>query len=351
MSLTFRRNQIMQHTIGENLNPPASTRALWGGILFSLLFTGLIAVAGVWLEPLESTFLPDTGASWYWWKLPQATFWSRATAWLFYALHQVAFWGLIYYAQTRVGRYTKGLHRVNVWALGMNAGFILLHFIQTHIWYDGLAQDVSIWSSQFSVVLMLVFILLMENKRRGLFFGKKAPLSKSATQWMRKYHGYIFAWAAVYTFWYHPMSDTMGHLIGFFYMFLIMLQGSLFLTRIHLNRYWMLTQEVLVLFHGTLVAVEQGNNMWPMFFFGFLGIFVITQVHGLGWPNWARWASVALWLLGAFLVYSERGLNKLEEIIRIPLIEYLLVFLFTLLLVGIMRLIGRLRPSQQGLSS
>jgi hypothetical protein len=40
------------------------------------------------------------------------------------------------------------LHKLNIIALGMNAVFILLHLFQTQIWYDGLAQDVSIWSSQ-----------------------------------------------------------------------------------------------------------------------------------------------------------------------------------------------------------
>lgn len=65
----------------------------------------------------------------------------------FYAAHQIAQWALIYHAQVRVRKYTRGLHPVNVAALGMNAGFIALHFVQTHIWYDGLAQDVSIWSA------------------------------------------------------------------------------------------------------------------------------------------------------------------------------------------------------------
>jgi len=65
-------------------------------------------------------------------------------------------------------------------------------------------------------------------------------------------------------------------------MFLLLLQGSLFLTRIHLNKWWMLVQEVSVAFHGTLFAIMQGNNIWPMFAFGFSGIFIITQMHGLG---------------------------------------------------------------------
>jgi hypothetical protein len=143
---------------------------------------------------------------------------------------------------------------------------------------------------------------------------------------VRKYHGYVFAWATVYTFWYHPMENTVGHLVGFLYMFLLLLQGSLFLTRIHLNKYWMIVQEVTVALHGTLVAIMQGNNIWPMFAFGFAGIFILTQMHGLSLPRWLKWLFAALFIGGAVLVYSSRGLVQLNEVLRIPLIEYLLVF-------------------------
>src|SRR5512136_3115650 len=153
-------------------NPRNAQVALWGGIGFAVAFTALIWWAGQRLASVPH--LPDQGAAWYYWKLAKPTFWSHFTVWTLYVLHQVTFWGLIYYAQTRVKTYTKGLHPVNLAALGVNAFFILLHFVQTHIWYDGLAQDVSIFSSQGSVIIMLVWILLMENSRRGLFFGKKA---------------------------------------------------------------------------------------------------------------------------------------------------------------------------------
>lgn len=173
---------------------------------------------------------------------------------------------------------------------------------------------------------MLVAILLMENRRRGLFWGKKVPLGKRMLSFVRKYHGYVFAWATVYTFWYHPMVNTLGHLIGFFYMFLLLLQGSLFLTRIHVDKYWMVVQEVTVAVHGTLVAVMQGNGIWPMFAFGFGGIFILTQMHGLNLPRWLKWTFTILYVASGVLVYSARGLVQLNEIIRIPIIEYLLVF-------------------------
>lgn len=121
-----------------------------------------------------------------------------------YLAHQLTFWGLIYYAQRYVRRYSTGLKPINLVALGTTALFIVLHFIQTHIWYDGLAQDVSVFSSQNSVIVLLVWVLLMENNRRGMFFGRKLPIGKEIVRWARTYHGYFFAWATIYTFWFHP---------------------------------------------------------------------------------------------------------------------------------------------------
>jgi hypothetical protein len=314
--------------------------ALWLGILFSLLFTALIAWAGQFLD--RSTFLPDQGASWYFWKLPNPTFWSRATAWGGYLLHQLTLWGLLFYAQSQRTRFTSGLHKINIIALAANAFFLLLHFAQTHLWYDGLAQDVSIWSSQVSVVILLVWTLLMENNRRGLFAGKPAPIGKQIVQFARKYHGYYFLWATVYTFWYHPMENTFGHLVGFFYMFLFLLQGSLMYTTIHTNRWWTLVQEFTVLLHGTFVAVQQGNGIWPMFLFGFAGIFVLTQMHGLGLSRWAKWGLFGVYLVGAVVVYSGR-VTKLYELISIPLIEYLGVAVLALLFGLGLRLAALLR--------
>ncbi len=315
------------------------TQVLWIGIIASLIFVGLIWILGPKLDAIQLD--PDQGASWYYWKLPNPTFWTRATAWGFYLLHQFSFWGLIYYAQTKVKKYSTKLHLVNYAALAVNAFFILLRVLQTHLWYDGLAQDVSIWSSQVSVIILLVWVLLMENQRRGMFFGKPVPLSKDLIRFARKYHGYFFAWATVYTFWYHPTIATSGHLIGFLYMFLLLLQGSLFFTRIHTNRWWMIFQEVAVLVHGTLVAIMQGNNMWPMFAFGFGGVFVITQMHGLNIPKWLRWSFLAIYIGLAIFVYSGRGIGGIHQITWIPIIDYLIVFILAGLLWGIMKIINK----------
>ncbi len=311
-------------------------QSLWLGITFSLVIT-----LAIWaLDPLLQSIqlLPDQGVAWYYWKLPEPTFWTRFSAWGLYFLHQLSLWWVIWYSQKGKTKYISRLHQFNYWALGLNALFILLRVVQTHIWYDGLAQDVSIFSSQGSVIVLLVWILIMENNRRGMFFGKKLPISAEINRFARKYHGYFFAWATVYTFWYHPTVATPGHLLGFFYMFLLLLQGSLFFTRIHINKYWTFVQEFSVLVHGTIVAVFQGNNLWPMFAYGFGAIFVVTQLYGLGLKVWQRWVFVSIYIISALYVYNGRLIEGITEIVRIPAIDYILV----LVLAGLFWLIIKL---------
>lgn len=326
----------MQTTLTQTAERRPASRhdltALWIGIGFSLGFTALIW----WLGPQLAVFphLEDQGATWYYWKLPEATFWSRATSWGFYLAHQVAIWAIIFQAQRHRRKYGGSLSVYNYWALGANAFFVLLHLLQTHLWYDGLAQDVHIFTSQWSVILMLVLIVMMENPRRGMFFGKKAPLPQRAVQFVRTYHGFIFSWAVIYTFWYHPMEPSAGHLWGFLYTFLLLLQGSLFFTRVHVNKWWGFALETVVLLHGTLVAVAAGNGLWQMFFFGFAGIVVITTMHGLGLPRPVRLGILGLYLAAALLVYSQIGLTKIHQITWIPATYYVVLFVLAGLIAG-----------------
>jgi hypothetical protein len=294
---------------------------------FSLAFTGLIWLAGNRLDAIE--LRPNRHiAFWYPWVSAAPTVWTRVSVWGLYFSHQLALWGLIWYAQSRRTKYCDGLGRINLVALLVNAGFITLHFLQTHLFYDGLALDVPEQSSQWSVILLLVIVLLMENQRRGLFFGIKVRSSvmQEAARGLRKYHGYYFAWAIVYTFWYHPMVSTPGHLIGFLYMFLLLLQGSLFFTRVHLNKWWTFCLEILVLVHGTLVALSNAPNLWQMFCFGFAGLFIVTQMHGLGLSVAARWSFLVAYVISAGAVFSRVGLHHLHQITWIPITEYVAVF-------------------------
>ena len=141
------------------------------------------------------------------------------------------------------------------------------------------------------------------------------------------------------------MVATPGHLLGFLYMFLLLLQGSLFFTRMHVNRWWMFTQEILVLFHGTLVAFSNAPNLWQMFCFGFAGLFVVTQMHGLGLPRSLRWVFAAIYVAAVLVVYAQLGIHNAHQITWIPLTEYLAAFVVALLVWGCMKTVGRPRGS------
>ncbi|MCP4001184.1 MAG: hypothetical protein GY727_09765 [Gammaproteobacteria bacterium] len=322
----------------ETTNIESST-ALWWGIAFSFAFTGLIWLAGAyWMDPDRfSAFSPRKTAAlipqmWYLWQLNEPTVWTRATAWGGYIAHNLFIWFLIWKAQGANTKYTKNLHRFNVLALLGNGFFITLHLLQTRFWYDGLAQDVSEFTSQASVTLMLVAILIMENNRRGLVFGAKAPFLSNVGRVIRKYHGYYFSWAIIYTFWYHPMEITGGHLLGFLYMFFLLLQGSLFYTRIHLNHYWKVVSELSVVVHGVMVAILAGQA-WPQFFGGFLGMFIVTQMHGLGLSKAMRWAFGLAYAGSIWVIYSfTEGVAKAYMVTIIPLVEFILVVIVSALL-------------------
>jgi hypothetical protein len=325
-----------------------SRQALVASVVAGVAVTALIAASDRWLFRPE--LLPDEGSWWYLWQRPERSTVVMAVVWTLYVVHQVGFWGLIWYGQRRVGRYTSKLHRVNVLALAWNAVFVAVHFGQTQLGYDGLAQDVPIWTSQWSVIVLLVWILLMEEDRRGLFFGRPVPTpgGVDTRRWVRKYHGYYFAWASVYTFWFHPMETTTGHLVGFLYMFLILVQGSLFLTRAHLERRWTIILEVMVLFHGALVAVNSPKQLWFQFGWGFAAVFVVTQMHGLGLPRWAKWAIGLGYVVSATAVVAWFGTERLAQLPRVPVAEYVAVFVLAGLVaagLAIYRFVTRSRPA------
>jgi len=314
-------------------------RVFQGCLTVAAVFTASILAIGPALE--QVTLLPDQGASWYYWKLPEATTMSRLSAWGGYMLHQLFIWWLIFKAkqQRQEMRKTVGLHWLNWLALTGTGGFILLHLVQTAVYYDGLAQDVSVFSSQASVVLLLVVVIIIEAPRRGLWFGSGGSWLAKTRPLFIQYHGYYFAWAITYTFWFHPMETSLGHLLGFFYTFLLFIQAGFVFTPLHTNRYWTLVLEVGVLIHGVTVALIAGQEVWPMFAFGFVLMFIITQMHGIGLSRNLRWAFAFITLVAIALVYQGRGWQHLHEIIRIPIIDYLLV----LVIAGLVLLLQKTR--------
>ena len=319
-----------------------------GGLLFTVMFTLLIWMLGPFLDPVLVTLLPDQGAAWYFWKLPAREFMTMFIVWSFYLAHQFSIWAAIYWAQKNLTQFrvkpTTGLTKYNWLAIIINLVFILLHLVQTHIWFDGLAQDVPIWTSQGSVIVMLVIVLIIENPRRGLFLGKKMgkPMTASVSGFFRRNHPYIIAWAIVYTFWFHPMAYDPQLLSGFFYMFLLFTQISLAYTVVHVNKGWIVLLESFVGIHAFIVATttvsQAAIGIWVMFATGFAFMFVFTYMFifkvrkEIKLGVIAGYISALVWIYlpsqyggyGRDLIYLMR-----LEFLWIPIILYLLAVIFS----------------------
>jgi hypothetical protein len=296
----------------------------WWGLLGCAALMGVILAVGPYSEGL--LLEPDRGDMWYFWQLAEPTAVTRLMAWVPFILHWFAMWYLISRGRSERPKYVFGLHSFNLWALAVNAFFILLHIAQTKFWYDGLAQDTHEATSMGSVIIMLFAILLMENRRRGLVFGKKFKFMFEAGDVVRRYHGYYFSWAIIYTFWYHPVELTQGHLAGFAYMFLLFLQGSLFFTRYHTNRWWTASLEMLFTVHGALVAyfiLQAGQDgPWSMFLFGGVTLFLITQMHGLGLSTKGK-LIIATPLIAIMATFYMMNPDLVGLWPRVPMINYI----------------------------
>jgi uncharacterized membrane protein YhdT len=305
------------------------------GMIASLAFTVVIGLTAANLSGFQ--IVGKTGVAFYYpWQLSEPNATAQLTAWAGYLLHNITAWVILYFAQREKPWFRNHLRWFNWAMIGTHLVFIILHIVQTQLFYDGLAQDVPEVTAQGSVALMLIIIILFETPRRGLIFGKKFKFKDSFIQVARKYHGYLFAWATIYTFWYHPTEGTWGHLIGFLYMFMLFVQSALIFNRVHVNRWWTFVLEVFVVVHGTIVAVLQGNGLWPMFAFGFGAMIVLTQMYGLGLNTWTKRALAVGFLVMVVAYYALSGnISDLHEVINIPVIDYLVI----LLLYGIYLLI------------
>jgi hypothetical protein len=284
--------------------------------------------------------LPDEGAHWYYWQLADPTTASRLSAWLGYGLHQLFIWVVLFKAKNE-RPHPDTVSKFNIAVLLINLVFIILHLIQTHIWYDGLAQDVPIWTSQGSVIVMLVLMLVMLTPRRGFILGKKINLPNRELKFLNAFHGIFISWALVYTFWFHPMEGTYGLLSGFFYMYLLFTQLSLFNTKIHFNMKWLVLLETMVAVHGTLITLQKDNPIWPMFLSGFLFMFTFTYVYGLTKKKSLRISTLLLYVISITIMYYFRGFDRLYEVSFIPVALYGGGIALILLL----RIFGRKKPS------
>ena len=327
-------------------------------LLFSITFIFLIWILGPLLRRFELG--PDQGAAWYYWQLPEAVLVGQLIVWLFYLAHQLSLWFLIYWGQKNISKLRKqskyGLTTYNWLALIINGFFVYLHLFQTHIWYDGLAQDVPIWTSQGSVIVMLAFLLIMQNRQRGMILGKKAgkPITREVARVFMKMHMYVFSWALVYTFWFHPMDIDPQLLTGFLYMFLLFTQVSLSYTKFHLDRKWIILLEGFVGIHALVVAVNNtimlgSSDMWPMFLSGFMFMVIFTYLYGLKMKSNVRWiiflafAGFLLWIYLPIGYGRDFSYFLRMEVLWIPIVLYALAYLFA----GIVYLLQRGRKPNE----
>jgi hypothetical protein len=342
---------LEQQTEKITTQPSNKPKYIWiFGIIFAFTFVFIIWYFAPNLKHFTDTLIQRNDLNWYYWKLPTRNFWTMNIVWVLYLANQISMWTIIFFAQKNSHTLRKiggsGFMKYTLAALAITLTFVSLHLIETQALFDGLAQDVPIITSQGSVIVMLSIILIIENQRRGLFLGKKAgkPFTANVAAFFRSSHKYIFSWALIYTFWFHPMAADPQLLSGFFYMFLLFTQMILAWTALHLNKRWIIFLEVYVALHAVIVAVWNnsffgGANMWPMFLSGFAFMFIFTYMFAFKANKKIYATRVALYIVFPAFLYlpSPYGFSfplqnlMMLQFLWIPIILYALAGVFAVL--------------------
>lgn len=335
-----------------NANPTNAPKlSPWPGIGAGLAFAGSVTAA-IWLtgRHLDERFHIHgrSGIAFdYPWRLEYPS--AEVSAWIGYSLHNLSAWFVIWAAKQFHTKKYVGWSWPNYAMLGVHLVFALLHIVQTNVWYDGLARDVPEITSLGSVALMLMVIIALENPRRGFVLGKTVSFPKLMVETIKKFHGYFFTWALVYTFWYHPTEPTSGHLWGFFYLYLLLWQSVLVFAPLHFNRKWTTALELLVLPHSVMVAIEQKKGYTPMFVFGFLAVFVLTQMYGLEISSGGRRSIWLGYITSIVATYTAMGRwNIWHEITRIPSATYMVPYLMAAMFWPIERSLDMIQNKKKG---
>lgn len=205
-------------------------------------------------------------------------------------------------------------------------------------------------SSQASVSMLVSMILVLEYKDRGLICGwpirgvhdSKLLLKDEVAFIIRKYHGYVFSWALIWTFWTHPLENSFSHISGQTITWFPLLQSSLIYTFMHKNRKWRFFIEACIFGHPAIVAVTtqiygietlvkdaKVYSIWEMFTFGFLFVVFATQIFTLRfWVRdrvWKKSTILCSFILLTIIYYasvSHKSLKDWNEVVRIPTVLY-----------------------------
>ncbi|KAI8334989.1 hypothetical protein BC941DRAFT_453983 [Chlamydoabsidia padenii] len=276
----------------------------------------------------------------YAWRRSDPSSLSRASAWLGYVIHQLGQWYII----TRVlQQQPPPLTYATTWRwwnwamVYLNISMAFYKLIQAHLFYDGLAVDISEAITQGSVIMILVVALILAIPRRGIIFGyPQEPIGSVAYNvvwnFIKKYHAYMISFGTVMNFHYHPCEGTLAHHHGFIYQCLLLWQSSNFLHTSHRNKYWVLFLELWVLVHGSFTAYFQPGPGWQIFLYGFLVVFVTNQIYDTGLLNrhasfTTGWRPFMVYL--SFILLVLFGFGKDDHhyyrILFIPVAEFLAV--------------------------
>ena len=339
-----------------------SYTGLFLGVMFSLIVLAATRLLGRKLR-INFPRLPVwRGVLWYRWKslpskealefspftginFPYSLKVRARSAWIGFFLHLTFVFSMIVWAEIRYSNnrahncpnpappdwcsWTTVLELPHYIFLAGTGLFMLLHLLQTHLKYDGIAQDTAELCPIIGTVLTLVVLALMQQTERGLVFGYglEGETFIALTNIARRFHPFVVAWNIMFTFWYHPMEGGWHHLPGFLPLFCILIQGCLLFTTAHLNPIWRVGLELMGFPHAIYVEYTHPDRCrWKMLLTGVLLTPLVVHFHQFN-ISVAVMATLFIGYISlVILLYRNMPMSQWTEPLHFPILIFSLIF-------------------------
>lgn len=229
---------------------------------------------------------------------------------IFFILHQIASWWILYQFAITRRRMGNRLHMYNKWSVFITAGFGFVYLVLVQFIDLSFNEQLSPVFTVISLVLMAVYIFVQENNTNNFYYFNLHKKTNQSKKSLNQSVGILTTWMYINIIWLAISIDKPLTVFVFVFLILMLTQNGLAYTTYGQSKYWNFTYEMLYVVAFITVSLSTGFIVLKVLGF-LLGLaFVIRQWLDLEYSKFSKIAGIAAAIVvGVFFFVNPFGIE------------------------------------------
>lgn len=212
---------------------------------------------------------------------------------VFFVLHQIASWWILYQFAITRRRMGNRLHMYNKWAVGITAGFGFVYLLVIQLIDLSFSEQFKPVFTVITIILMALYIFVQENNTNNFYYFNLHKKTKQSKKSLNQSIGFLTTWMYINILWLSISIDKPLTVVVFVFVLLMLTQNGLAYTTYGQSKYWNFTYEIL--FVVTFITLSLSTGFLVLKVLGFvLGLlFVVRQWIDLEYSKMSKLTGVA----------------------------------------------------------